>query len=140
MQALEENDENFEKMMKIPESIKKDLGWWKSNLESSYKKIKSMNFVREIFSDASKKGWGVYCNGKKAYGHWTPKQSDLHINQLELKAALLALKCFANDLLNCEIFLRINNTTAMAYINKMGGVKVEYLHADTEKLWNWCEE
>ncbi|XP_011859425.1 PREDICTED: uncharacterized protein LOC105556921 [Vollenhovia emeryi] len=140
LQALEENEGNFEKTMKIPKSIKGDLGWWKRKLESSYKKIKSMCFEREIFSDASKTGWGAYCSGKQAYGHWTSKQSDLHINQLELKAALLALKCFANDLSDCEILLRVDNTTAMAYINKMGGVRVDYLHKDAEKLWNWCEE
>lgn len=140
LRALEENNSNFEKIMKIPKSIKKDLSWWKNNLEPSYKTIKSMNFVREIFSDASKTGWGAFCNGKKAYGHWTSKQSELHINQLELKAALLALKSFANDLTNREILLRIDNTTAMAYINKMGGVKVEYLHTDAEEFWNWCEE
>ncbi|XP_067203951.1 uncharacterized protein [Linepithema humile] len=91
-------------------------------------------------NDTSKTGWGAFCNGKKAYGHWTSKQSELHINQLELKAALLALKSFANDLTNRKILLRIDNTTAMAYINKMGGVKVEYLHTDAEEFWNWCEE
>lgn len=140
LHALENNDENFDKKMRIPSSIAADLSWWKNNLESSYKTIKSMNFVKEIFSDASKTGWGAFCNGKEAYGHWTPNQTALHINQLELKAALLELKHFADTLENCELLLRIDNTTAIAYINRMGGVKVDYLHRDAEELWNWCEK
>lgn len=140
LRALEENDGNFNTKMNIPHFVLKDLRWWKRNLASSCKKIKLMNFEREIFSDASKTGWGAYCNGRKAHGHWSLKQSRLHINQLELKAALLALKCFANVLSNCELILRIDNTTAMAYINKMGGVRVEYLYADAEEFWNWCEK
>lgn len=27
----------------------------------------------------------------------------------------------------------------MAYKNKMGGVKVDYLHADGKRFWDWCE-
>lgn len=27
----------------------------------------------------------------------------------------------------------------MAYINKMGGVKVDYLHSDAKRFWEWCE-
>ncbi|RLU18393.1 hypothetical protein DMN91_008750 [Ooceraea biroi] len=34
----------------------------------------------------------------------------------------------------------MDNTTAMAYINNMGGVRVDYLQADGEKLWDWCEK
>lgn len=59
---------------------------------------------------------------------------------MELKAALLVIKCFANDLTDYEILLRIDNTTAMAYINKMGGVKVDYLHVDAKEFWKWCEK
>lgn len=52
----------------------------------------------------------------------------------------MALQSFASDLADSEFLLRIDNTTSMAYINKMGGVKVDYLHADAKELWSWCEE
>lgn len=140
IEALEQNGGVFNCKMRIPGYIKEDLDWWKRNLMTSRRTIKRMQFAREIFSDASITGWGAFCNGHQAYGHWKAEQSKLHINQLELKAALLALRCFASDLTDCEILLRIDNTTAMAYINKMGGVKVDYLHADAKDLWAWCEE
>lgn len=139
LEALEIGSGNFDTKMNIPEFIKDDLKWWKENLKSFCKKIRSFQFKREIFSDASKTGWGAFCNGNKAHGQWSPDQSRLHINQLELKAAFLAIKCFASDLSNCEVFLRIDNTTAMTYINKMGGVRVDYLHAEAKKFWEWCE-
>lgn len=125
--------------MQIPAYIKDDLNWWKQNLKDARKQIKTMNFKMEIFTDASMTGWGAFCEGKKDHGLWSFEKSKLHINQLELKAALLALKCFASNVSNCEILLRIDNTTAMAYINRMGGVKVDYLHTNAKQLWEWCE-
>jgi len=45
------------------------------------------------------------------------------INYLELLSAFFALKCFAENLRDCDVLLRIDNTTAIAYINKMGGIQ-----------------
>lgn len=77
LEALGQNDGDFDKLMKIPDYVREDLHWWKVHLQTSYKKIKTMNFKREIFSDASKTGWGAYCDGRKAYGHWNPDQVEL---------------------------------------------------------------
>ena len=54
--------------------------------------------------------------------------------------ALLALKCFANNDKNCQIFLRIDNIAAIVYINKMGGTKYTYLNNITREIWEWCME
>ncbi|XP_063929894.1 uncharacterized protein LOC135142153 [Zophobas morio] len=68
-------------------------------------------------------GWGAHCNGENTHGFWSQEEKRLHINQLEIIAAFLALKCFAREVQNCEILLRIDNTTAISYINRMGGVQ-----------------
>ena len=65
-------------------------------------------------------------------------ESEKHINLLELKAAFLALKFFAKNLTNKQIFLRIDNITALAYINKMGGTKSCELNDIAKKIWEWC--
>lgn len=57
---------------------------------------------------------------------------------MKLKAALFALKSFTN-IKNCEIFLRIDNTTAISYVNKMGGVQHPNLHRIAKEIWQWCE-
>lgn len=62
-----------------------------------------------------------------------------HINFLELKAALHALRCFAADQTNCTILLRLDNTTAISYINRFGSVQYPHLTALAKQIWGWCE-
>nr|CAH7765859.1 unnamed protein product [Callosobruchus chinensis] len=90
------------------DSLEGDLNWWIENLKHSRNFLKRGSFIREIFSDASN----------------TEEEKTQHINYLELLAVYFGLKCYANDLENCSILCRVNNTTAIAYINRMG---------------SWCE-
>ncbi|CAH2104176.1 unnamed protein product [Euphydryas editha] len=46
-----------------------------------------------------------------------------------MRAAFFGLQIFAKYLRDCEILLRIDNTTAIAYINKMGGQRKRKQHA-----------
>lgn len=84
--------------------------------------IRDGKYLLEIYSDASLTGWGASCNGEKTGGFWDTEEAKNHINYLELLAALNGLKCFANSLYEKELLLRIDNTTAIAYINRYGGV------------------
>ena len=45
-----------------------------------------------VFTDASQKGWGAHLNDLVLSGLLSKMESQLHINVLELKAVLLALK------------------------------------------------
>ncbi|CAD6215480.1 GSCOCG00011219001-RA-CDS [Cotesia congregata] len=87
----------------------------------------------EIFSDSSLMGWGYYCDGVKAFGFWDENERKKHINYLELLAAFFAIKCFASKLSNCEILLRLDNTTAIAYVNRAGGVRFRHLSMLSKK-------
>lgn len=60
-------------------------------------------FVREIFSKASLTGWEVVCNNNTFHGFWISAEKQYHINNLEIRAAYFALKCFAKDLTNYNI-------------------------------------
>lgn len=62
-----------------------------------------------------------------------------HINYLELLASFLALKTFATNYHDCKILLRIDNTTAIAYINKAGGIQFPILTNLAQQIWEWCE-
>ena len=48
----------------------------------------------QLFTDASNEGWGAHLGDYTARGLWSKSEGDLHINLLELKAVLLALKQF----------------------------------------------
>ena len=64
----------------------------------------------------------------------------MHINCLELLAATLATKTFAKSKTAISILLRIDNTTAVAYINNLGGTVSRELVMLTIDLWMWCLE
>ncbi|KAJ8978469.1 hypothetical protein NQ317_016995 [Molorchus minor] len=111
-----------------------DLEWWRSDVDG-FTSLKPQKFVTEIFSDASRSRWGVV----QAHWHWKDLEKLMHINSLELMAAYFGLNCFTDNLSNCSILLRIDNATAVAYVNRMGGTKYPHLHELARKLWQWCE-
>ena len=55
-----------------------------------------------------------------AWSHLLLHVSMYHINNLELKAAFLALQCFLSKLQNKQVRLLTDNTTAVACVNHMG--------------------
>lgn len=134
------NDDNYEKYMNLPDSISSDLKWWyEAVIRNRGSKIKTDCYCLEIFSDASTTGWGAACGSDKASGLWSIREQQNHINYLEILAAFLGLRTFAKDKRNCDILLRIDNTTAISYINRMGGVQFPHLTRVTKDLWQWCE-
>lgn len=103
------------------------------------KPIRNSKFSLEIFSDSSLTGWEAYCKHEKIHCFWSHEERKLHINYLELLAAFFALKSFVKNSSNCNILLRIDNTTAISYINRMGGINNKKLSETAKKMWMWCE-
>lgn len=61
----------------------------------------------------------------------------MHINVLELRAATYALKALLQhlQLVPKRIHLRVDNTTAVAYINKRGETRFPPLTSQGLELW-----
>lgn len=135
--ALKDNLGNFKTPVKLSEAAYEEVMWWITNTKHSKKHITYPSPTMIIQSDASKKGWGAVCEGRKIGGRWTSHEACKHINILELQAALFALKSFASDTRNTHIQLQLDNTTAVAYINNMGGIKSDELDYLAKKLWEW---
>lgn len=133
------NDDDYEKVINIPSSLQRDIHWWLNHIGNSVRRIRNDDYQTEIFSDASTTGWGAACLDNTASGSWSNEERKKHINYLELLAAFIALKIFAKDLSNCQILLRVDNSTAVAYINRMGGVQYPHLTQITRDIWDWCE-
>lgn len=136
--TLLKND-SYNQIISLPNFIREDLYWWINNVSRGFTSIRSNHYIKEIYTDASPTGWGAYCNGDESYGHWKEHETQLHINQLELKAAFFGLKVFASDCHNCELLLRIDNVTAISCINRMGSVQYPHLNNEARDLWEWCE-
>ena len=92
----------------------------------------------QIFTDASKEGWGAHLDEHTARGTWSLPESKLHINHLELKAVFLALKEFRTLVCNKTVLIATDNTTVVAYINKEGGMKSGSLCALLWRILSWC--
>lgn len=139
--ALLKNGENYNKKMTVSNCAKENLNWWIKTLAAPgpAKSVLKEKFSIEIFSDASLRGWGATANSERTHGWWSAEQAREHINYLELKAVQYALRCFAGDLRSKYILLRIDNTTAMSYINRMGSVQFPHLSALAKSIWQWCE-
>uniref|UniRef100_A0A2H1W6Z8 SFRICE_006226 n=1 Tax=Spodoptera frugiperda TaxID=7108 RepID=A0A2H1W6Z8_SPOFR len=138
--ALIKSNGNYKGYLIISQNIEAELDWWYSISPVTHSKIRQFNFVLEIFSDASLTGWGLVCNGVRSHGHWNRNDIKYYINYLELLAAFIGLKTFASENSDCEILLRIDNTTAIAYINRMGGTRFPHLNNLARKLWQWCQK
>lgn len=138
--ALQKSNEDYDVNMIIPNYLEPDFSWWKTNIMNASCPIRQNKYYLEIFSDASLTGWGIACNGETSGGFWSTSEAQNHINLLELKAAFIGLRCFAKDLVDKEILLRIDNTTAISYINRMGGVQYTHLNDIAREIWQWCEE
>ena len=53
----------------------------------------------------------------KDRGLWSQNERRLHINCLELLAGAFAVKCFTKNQICLHVRLRLDNTTAIAYLN-----------------------
>ena len=79
-------------------------------------------------------------NIETAGGRWSKEESILHINVLELQAALFALQSLYNNDTDVHIQMQLDNTTAVAYINSMGGSKSPPCNRIAKQIWLWAIE
>ena len=89
-------------------------------------------------SDASLLGWGTVCEGIRTGGLWSPVERLSHINCLEVTAAMFAVQAFSQDKDSSHIHLRLDNQTAVSYVNHMGGTQSHQLSTLATQLWEWC--
>ena len=67
------------------------------------------------------------------------KEKNLLIIWNYYRAIFLALKIFASEMSDCEILLRVDNTTAISYINKMGGTRFLKYNKLSRQIWQCYE-
>lgn len=129
---------DYDNMVTVSSEGKTEMSWWLSEERSIPKPILISKPVMTIFSDASLRGWGAHTNSCSTGGQWTKHEKANHINWLELKACMLALQSFANDLLSCTIHVKLDSVTAIAYLHKQGGMSKK-LNQVAFEIWSWCK-
>ena len=131
--------ESLEKIIPLPQSLHPHLRWW-LDPGNVLKPLHPLRHALQLFTDASNEGWGAHLGDFTASGLWSTQESALHINLLELKAVLLALKRFEQLCWNQTILVCSDNTTVVSYINKEGGMKSSSLCALLWRLLMWCNQ
>ena len=130
--------ESLEKVIPLPRSLHPHLQWWleESNVLQG-QPLHPIKHALQVFTDASKEGWGAHLNERTARGSWSLPESKLQTNYLELKAVFLALKEFQDLCSNQIVLVATDNTTVVSYINK-GGMKSGPLCALLWRILTWC--
>ena len=133
--------ESLEKVIPLPRSLHPHLQWWleEDNVLQG-QPLHPIKHALQIFTDASKEGWGAHLNEFTARGSWSVPESKLHINYLELKTVFLALKEFQNLCVDKIVLVATDNTTVVAYINKEGGMRSGPLCALLWRILTWCSQ
>ena len=131
--------ESLEKVIPIPKTLHPHLQWWleESNVLQG-QPLHPIQHALQIFTDASKEGWGAHLEEHTARGCWSLPESKLYINYLELKAVYLALREFQDFCTNKIVLIATDNTTVVSYINEEGGMRSGPLCALLWRILTWC--
>ena len=138
--ALKQNRGSFEAKCYLSPTTIADLNWWKDNMLEVYRVLKSIPEVNyTMYSDASTKGRGAHDKHHTINGRWTEGETKLHINVLELTAIKFAIFSLL-PLPTGTKHLRVmtDNSTAISYINRQGGIRSMLCNNVTTEIWEFC--
>jgi hypothetical protein len=137
-------DLSYSDTLVLSQNSRTELRWWIFNLDlqkGTPMKMQEPDMV--IFSDAAQtKGWGAALEeGPATGGLWSKKEKEsLHINTLELLAAELAIRSFAESRPVSNLHIWIDNQVALSYLIKMGGTKNQHLTEISKRIWKFLLE
>ena len=131
--ALERGEQSYETPCPLSDLAKEELSWWAEHMQEwNGKSLIRREPDISIESDASQTGWGASCLGTRTGGPWSRKEKESHINCLELLAAFLKSRR------SVHACLWMDNQTAVAYVNNMGGTVSTQATLIARELWMWC--
>ena len=131
----------YDSCLPLSREAREEIQWWLVDLEAwNGRAILSSPPDLVIETDVSKVGWGAVCQGVRSGGLWSQMEKKLHINCLELLAGSFAVKSFAKNRLCAHVRLRMDNTTAVAYVNRLGGTHSLVLSNLALALWEWAQK
>ncbi len=140
IKALKASKGNFDKFMPFSVPPLKHIEWWLPNLPQSRGNINRVPFDQTIYSDASLFGWGAAIGTLTTGGTWSYKESQYHINALELLAAYFAIKSFQFQISNKHVRLMLDNSEAVCIINRKGTTNNNTCNDIVVELWEFCQK
>lgn len=130
---------SYDSQITLNPACLEELRWWVAHLAAwNGRAILTPASDLVIETDASMQGWGAVCNGVRTGGLWSHSERLCHINCLELLAGAFAVKSFSRGKIYLHVHLKMDNTTAVAYINKLSGTHSPVLCNLVASLWHWA--
>ena len=134
--ALQDSHQQWDRLVQLSPEAQDELVWWRDNLDQwNGRSVIPSEPDLAMYTDASNTGWGAVLAGQVAKGFWTPEERALHINELEMMAIELGLRSFLPQVRGKVLLLRVDNTTAVAYVNHQGGTRSPRLSAAARRIW-----
>ena len=138
IKALKVANGNFNSHMEVTHDMRQDLSWWISNVENQSRQIERTQPTITLITVSSMLGWGCIVGNESLNGRWSMKEQEQHINVLEIKAILLSLKAVTDQIYGQHIRVLSDSTTAVCYINKMGGLNSLECDKISKEIWEYC--
>ena len=122
--------------LKLSQPAVRNLKWWlnRTTLLEGVPAIPPKPNVC-LTTDASRSGWGAHGPQEHAQGKWSPQESTLHINALELLAVQKSLELWGNLWFGQAVRFLLDNRTAVAYVCKQGGTRSSCLNLIAESIF-----
>ena len=147
VRALSTHHGDFDQTMCLSEAAIVEIQWWIDNVKFEVRDIDHYHFSYCLTTDASGKGWGAVftdltCETDMVStgGRGTTEETCHHINVLELKAGFMGLKSFCSLLNGVHIKMELDNMTAIAYLQNLGGSRSKQCNELAFEIWSWCKE
>ena len=138
LRALRLSAWNWNATCRLSTECKQEMTWWLDNIPHCSAPIFRPNPRLTLTTDASSFGWGADFYGQKAGGHFSPAELPLSINSKETLAIWYGFRSFFHRLKGCDVLILSDNTTAVSYVRKMGGMQSELRCRIVQDLWNLC--
>ena len=141
IKALEANKFDYEAYITLPQDCRDDLIFARNHLPGISAPVRVSDPDWKVFNDASNSGWGCLDPQTKQEGggRWTEDEAKMHINALELTAALLSVKSLCSHKQGIHLRIATDNSTTLYAINKQGSTK-PYLNEIAREIWLFAIE
>ena len=117
-----------------------DLQWWLDLSRLSHGvSLAQVSPDLDFWSDASDVGWGAHLGSLTASGLWDAEQAALSINARELLAIREGLLHFCSSLVEKNVAVFCDNSTAVSCLRKEGGTRSPFLNSLAQGILRWAE-
>ncbi|CAJ0944457.1 unnamed protein product [Ranitomeya imitator] len=127
---------SLDRPIRLSFRVRRSLNWWPTSPFISQGRSFLPVHWQVVTTDASLIGWGAVFRHLTVQGRWSPQESSLPINVLEIRAIFLSLRHWERILRGLPVRIQTDNATAVAYVR---GTRSSLALAEVSKILLWAE-